>query len=422
MRARRLLRSSAIVVLVAIAVAVGGLAAWGVPAPPSFTVDGMPRIGWAHVWRSLDIVRRARAQRRFASWVGHERRMFVAFGTTNRIHRVDAPGATPIVVEGIPEGAFGMQGSRDVARPWVVYALDAGGSERYRFYRYDVASDRSTPLTGTPARAYAAGIDRRGERLAFTSNQRNGVDSDIYVVDVGSAAPPRLVHQGGDLWLSGWTGDGRLLVHRLVGIQRSTSFLLDPIDGRAVPVLQGSPTGHVVSATAPARQSSTLFVAADLGGEFLGLHALDPATGQTSPLLPELRWDVVDVAAMADGRTLAILVNEDATYRLQLLDLASSTLRATDSWPGGFPTRITAHPSLPLVAIDIVDAVGVSGVWTYDVEAGTFAQWAVAESDEAPPPEIAHFPTFDTGVDGAPREISAVVFRPREPFLHRSPC
>jgi dipeptidyl aminopeptidase/acylaminoacyl peptidase len=422
MRARRLLGSSAVIVVVAIAVAVGGLAAWGVPAPPSFTVEGMPRISWAHVWRSLDIVQRARAQRRFAGWVGHERRMFVAFGTTNRMHRVDVPGATPVAVEGIPEGAFGMQGSRDVARPWVVYALDAGGSERYRFHRYDIASGRSTPLTDTAARAYAAGIDRNGERLAFTSNQQNGVDSDVYVVDVASAPPPRLVHQGGDLWLSGWTGDGRLLAHRLIGIERRTSFLLDPDGGRTVPVLEGSPDGHVISAMTRARQPPMMFVAADLDGEYLGLHSLDPTTGRTSALLPGLPWDIVDVAALADGRTLALLVNEDATYRLQLLDLASSTLRATKTWPGGFPTRIDAHPTLPLIAIDIVDAAGVSGVWTYDLDAGTFAQWAVIDPDEAPPPpEIVHFPTFDTDEDGSSRQISAVVFRPREAFPSPQP-
>ena len=56
---------------------VGALGVYGVPAPPGFTVERMPRIPWVHVWRSTRVVRSFGALRTFAGWYGHERRMLV---------------------------------------------------------------------------------------------------------------------------------------------------------------------------------------------------------------------------------------------------------------------------------------------------------------------------------------------------------
>jgi hypothetical protein len=342
-------------------IVVGGPAVWGVPAPPSYTVEGMPRIGWRHAWRSLEVVRGFSARRQFAGWYGHERRMFVAAGTTNRFLLIDGPGAEAVSA-GIPERAFAVQWSRDVERPWVTYALDTGGDELYRFFRHDIATGESVALTHVAARAYAAGFDPEGCRLAFTSNARNGVDSDIYVVDVDEPARPRLVYDtGGDLWLSGWTGDGRILAHRLRGMERSESFLLDSDTGEVQQLFTELDGGAVIRRAERARRGNVIYLATDLDGEYVSLHALDPATGATTLLTPQLSWDVVDIAVLPDNETLVLIVNEDSVHKLYRFDLPSMRLSAVPAWPGGFPVRVVAHPSLPLVAIDVVDNAGITG-------------------------------------------------------------
>lgn len=403
-------------------IAVGGLVAWGVPAPPSYTVEGMPRIGWRHAWRSLEIVRGFSARRQFAGWYGHDRRMFVAAGTTNRFLLIDDPGAEAVSA-GIPERAFAVQWSRDVERPWVTYALDKDGDERYRLFRYDVVTGESVALTHAAARAYAAGIDPEGRRLVFSSNARNGVDSDIYVVDVDEPARPRLVYDaGGDLWLSGWTGDGRILAHRLRGMERSESFLLDPDTGEVRHLFTELDDGAVIRRAERARRGNVIYLAADLGGEYVSLHALDPATGATTLLTPDLSWDIVDIAALSDHETLVLIVNEDSVHKLYRFDLSSMRLSVEPAWPGGFPLRVVAHPSLPIVAIDVVDNAGITGVWTYDAATGTFDAWSTSpRPSRTPPPEVVHYQTFDSGPDGRPRELSAVLLPSSEPMGYLQP-
>ena len=170
------------------------------------------------------------------------------------------------------------------------------------------------------------------------------------------------------------------------------------------------------------RRSNIAYLGTDLDGEFVGLHAFDPATGTAAPLAPTLGWDVEDVAALAERRTLVLLVNENAWFRLYTYDLATGRLAAVPGQPGRFPTRIAAHPTLPLVALDVVDTAGVTGVWTYDFERQVFEGWALPDVGlSTPEPEVIHFPTFDQGPDGLPRQLSAVVRRPGDPLASPQP-
>jgi dipeptidyl aminopeptidase/acylaminoacyl peptidase len=302
----------------------------------------------------------------------------------------------------------------------VVFALDQGGSDRYRFYRYDLDTGTTTPLTPQPARAYAGGLDQAGTRLAFMSNERNGVDSDIYVVDVQRPESRKLVYAGhGDYAAAGWLDDTHVLVEHLTSHSRQALFSLDLNTGLLEPLLGG--TGVRILDATRDRRDPVMYLAADLDGEFASLHAMDINKGATSPLIPDLKWDVASVQALADGRTLALLVNEDAQNSLYLFDLGTRTLRKVQNVPPGFLTRIAVHPTLPLLAIDVLGLDGLSGIWTYDAQANRFEAWAVSPAEDAlPPPEVIHYPTFDQ-VDGSPRLIPAIIVHTSAHHAGRQP-
>jgi dipeptidyl aminopeptidase/acylaminoacyl peptidase len=388
-----------------------GLAAWGLPAPPALTVEQGPRVSWKWVWQAMRFVNRIQASRRFAAWLPGESGLLVHVGTPGAVHVVERPGAAPARLAGLPDRASHVVQSRFAEHPHFVFSLDEGGSERYTHYRFDLERGTYEPLTDVPARSYVGAFDAEGRRVIYASTRRNGKDFDLYVVDVTNpASDTRVLEADGEYSPGALSPDGRLaLVSRFMSHTSSRVYLLD-LESRAMrPLFEGAEVGFVDAKWS--RNGQTLYLAADLDREFVGVHAVDPFSGDTTLLTGDLDWDVDGFETLADGRTLALLVNEDARGTLYLLDIAGGQLRKAGGPPPGQVERMVAHPHAALLALDIVSPMGVGGVWTYDVAADRFSPWAVANvAADLPPPITVRYPTFDDVEGGARRTIPALIF------------
>ena len=87
---RHILRIVFRALLIAVLVGVLTLAVTGIPAPPSFVAQDVPRVSWRWAWRSVALVRRLQRQRTFAAWYGADRRMLVTLGTSRVLYAVSA--------------------------------------------------------------------------------------------------------------------------------------------------------------------------------------------------------------------------------------------------------------------------------------------------------------------------------------------
>jgi dipeptidyl aminopeptidase/acylaminoacyl peptidase len=234
----------------------------------------------------------------------------------------------------------------------------------------------------------------------------------MYVVDVTNPASNTLILEAdGEYSPVAVSPDGRsALVVRFMSHITSRVYLLD-LDTRAMlPMFDGAEVG--LADAKWSHDGRILYVATDVGREFAGVHALDPATGGTTLLTGDLDWDVNAIEVLADNQTLALLVNEDARGTLYLLDLPSRQLRKPEGSPPGHVARMVAHPTAPLLALDVVLPMGVRGVWTYDAARDRFSPWAVEDvhAEDLAPPITVRYPTFDAVEGGARRTIPALIF------------
>jgi hypothetical protein len=323
-----------------------GLALWGLPTPPAMTTEHAPRVSWKWVWKSAGQVRRIQASRRFAGWLPGQSAVLVHVGTPGAVHIVDHPGGAPTRLKGLPGRARYLVQSRFTERPYFVFSLDEGGSERYVHYRFDLERGTYQPLTTVPARSYVGGFDGDGRRVIYASTRRNQEDFDLYVVDVTNpASDTRVLEADGEFWSAALSADGRsALVARTMSHTSNLVYMLDLETRGMRPLFAEAGVAIGLWAAEWSRDGRSLYVATELDREFVGVHAVDPTSGDATLLTPELNWDVDGIELLPDDRTLALLVNEDARRSLYLLDTVSGQLTAASGPPAGQ----IAKKSLPI--------------------------------------------------------------------------
>jgi dipeptidyl aminopeptidase/acylaminoacyl peptidase len=165
---------------------------------------------------------------------------------------------------------------------------------------------------------------------------------------------------------------------------------------------------------------SGFYFLSDEGREFRGIAFYDIASGSYEWVeTPE--HDVEEIAASADGRVFAWLVNEDGYDRLRLRDMETGRDLPVPDLPDGARPHLTGfQPPVAISPDGSHAAVILSGPRrppdAYVVETATGAARAVTESwigggfaeDELVAIELTSYPSFDG------RQIPAWLYRPRD--------
>jgi dipeptidyl aminopeptidase/acylaminoacyl peptidase len=240
-----------------------------------------------------------------------------------------------------------------------VLEIASGGNERYGLWLLDLDAAAVTPVTALSGlRALAddprfghhfAGASPDGRLIAYVSNRDNGVDYDLWTVEIGTGEH-RLVHAGGTWYepSSGFAPDGRTVALTAPGDRPldTALVLVDVLTGAV-----GSPLAHPDEAAlvgAPAWvDDHTFVVGSSVGGDFVSLYRHDLTTGETAPL-PGAPADAdTEVVASRDRSTLLLIENRQGANVMTLRDAATGAVRAevptvepgvVSSW--GFPSPV----------------------------------------------------------------------------------
>ena len=208
---------------------------------------------------------------------------------------------------------------------WIVYETDRGGDERFGYYLIspDGLEERELLAPGGAFRRWG-GWSPDGRRIAFASTERNGIDFDIYIMDVrpdGSHSEPRRVYEGqGGLYVKAWSPDGRvLLLSRVRSESDNDVLLLEVATGRAEVVF--APTDAATySEFNFAPDGRALYLVTNQDRDLNGLARYDLASRKLE-WLETPPYEVEEAALSPDGRWLAWTVNENGFSRLHLRDL-----------------------------------------------------------------------------------------------------
>ena len=368
----------------------------------------------------------------FQGWLpGGEALISTRFGETVQIHRVARAGGAREQLTFFPEPVSGALASPDADRPGFLYLRDAGGSEFWQLYFFDLASGRSTLLSDGSSRNSSPAFDRQGRQIAWSSTLRNGRDTDIWLrsLDGNADGEARAVVTAGGSWFThDFSASGeRLLVTRYVSRSEVHPHVVDLATGELTPLLPEGMTANVTRLRFGPDDS--IYFSADLGGEFVRLYRLSEPGAEPEAVTGSVDHDLEQFEISHDGRYLAFSLNENTASRLYVRRLSNNSFVALPELPVGIISGLEFSRDGERLGLTLNTATSPGDVHSIDLRGRTLTRWTRSEVgglDTASfvAPEHFMFPTFDTpdGRQAAAgderRMIPAFVYRPAGPGPH----
>ncbi len=378
-----------------------------VAKPAALTADGVPVIPDALAAASRPYMESRGAG--FAGWNAADRSMLIStrFGNVSQLHRVAGPmmDRRQISFEAEPLGGT-LSPTGDV----LLVTKDNGGDEFFQFYT--LRAGRLTQLTaGGKSRNSTGAWSLDGKLIGFSSTERNGTDTDLFVIDPRNPASKRRVAEvkGG-----GWRiaaiapGNASAIVSEYRSITDSKLYRLDLASGQLSAI--GDHAKTIAYGRVEFAPDSSVWLTSDEGSDVRRLGRLDVASGRFTPVGPTIRWDVDSFAIAKDGRTIAFVTNEAGIDKLSLLDVASGRIRRVESIPAG---TIGGLEFAPWGALGLSLNSAKSPTDAYSLDTGTLklTRWTQSEtggldSELNVEPELVEVKSFD----GEP--VSGFLYRP----------
>lgn len=364
----------------------------------------------------------------FQGWLpGGEALLSTRFGETVQIHRVAQPGGARQQLTFFAEPVRGAVASPDADRPGFLYLRDAGGSEFWQLYFFDLAHGRSTILSDGRSRNSAPVFDHQGRRIAWSSTSRNGRDTDIWLRTLDGDARA-VVTAGGSWYAQDFFARGeRLLVARYVSRSEVHPHVVDLASGELTPLLPEGMTANVTQLQFGPDDS--IYFSADLGGEFLRLYRLSEPGAEPEAVSGAVDHDLEQFEISPDGRYLAFSLNENTVSRLYVRRLEDDSFVALPRLPAGVISGLEFSPASERIGFTLNTATSPADVYSIDLRGRTLTRWTRSEvggldTANFVAPEHFMFPTFDTADGRQPdpgderRMIPAYVYRPAGPGPH----
>jgi dipeptidyl aminopeptidase/acylaminoacyl peptidase len=312
-----------------------------------------------------------------------------------------------------------------------IIGVDQGGNERHQLYLVDLdptpavapaGLDRLTALTREPSFGHhLAGISPDGALLAYVSNKANGVDFDLWVLDLATGEH-RLVHAGG-AWLqvgSGFSPDGRFISVLRPGPRPLDDdlLLIEVATGEVSVVL-----AHLDEAAAvgpPAWVDATSFyVSSNLGRDLAAVVRHDIASGETTPVAGTGEGFDAEPVTSRDGRALLVIENRNGQSHMRLCDQGrpSSGIDVPLFEPGVVESHVISPPKFSTDGSRLYYTLSTprlaGDVWAFDRATGETRRLTVSPSLIAPDQlvnaETVSAVSFDEEV------IPLFAYRPRAP-------
>jgi len=305
----------------------------------------------------------------------------------------------------------------------LVYVKDNGGNEVFQLYTLDASRLKSSLVSDGKSRNTEPVWSNRGAQVIYSSNRRNGSDTDLYVVSPSDPATTRLLAQDtGYLKVFDWSPDDTQAVfYNWLSANESYVYTVDVKSGQRTLLTPKTGTEKVAYESPQfSSDGKGIYVTTDRDSDFLRLAYLDLATKAITYLTDSIKWNIEDFKISPDRKTLAFISNEDGISRLHLLDTSTNKARNI-ALPGlGVLSNLRWHNNSTDLAFAFSSARSNWDIYSLNTKTEKIERWVKGLSqgidvEKFSEPELIHWKSFDD------RQISGFLYRPPARFTGKRP-
>ena len=352
----------------------------------------------------------------FSGWLADGSGMLVSTrsGATTQVHRVDRAGGaiTLLTTDDDPVSSIAVHPRRN----GFVFGKDKQGSEWFQLYWYDLDTRAVRLLTDGRSRNTDPLFSHDGRLLAYASTERNGIDTDVWVLDVETGERRAVIQEGGAWQPTDFSPDGRsLLAQRSLVVSESQPVAVDLASGALRRIHDPRRRIGFDAFLYTPDGRGAYFIADDRHG-FHELKYRDLASDRDRRLTRHIDWDITEFALSPDGARLAFVANEDGRGTLHVLDTATRREIALPAVPEGVVFAPDFSSDGRRLAFTVNSPISPSDVWVLDLHTMTLERWTSADvggldARRFVMPQHLRYPTFDhAGLRR--RQVPALVYRP----------
>jgi len=267
-----------------------------------------------------------------------------------------------------------------------------------------------------------------GRRLAFSATLRAGDNCDLYMLDTGASAGPRLIASGaaGAWQVLDWTSADRSLLVRHTVSGRGDELLFVDVDTGAMRRVDAPPAAtatyaHIGEARL-APDDRGIYLITNRGNDHDQLQYIDLYANSTTELPANFDHGVGHFDVSPDGHLIALSWNESGYDRIALLDRQTSQLRTLANLPPGNVATLRFDHAGTHLAIELAATTAPRDVYVYDLASASLVRWTSSRLGDFSAarlvaPLTVRFPTWDRA-NGSARALSALLYRPRSAGPH----
>lgn len=293
----------------------------------------------------------------------------------------------------------------------IIFGMGNGGDEKIQFYIYDVATKSIRPITNKPDFIYRwGGWSRDGKKITYSSNEKNGTDFDIYVMEIESGKIKMVFGHGGWCDSFGFSPNSKEIVVRKQHTFLHHDLYLVNLESGGIKLL----TSHEDKAEYGMPwwlpdESGFLFTSSETK-DLVGLSFYDIKQGKSEYILtPD--WNLVEISLSPDGKKLAVVLNEDGYGKLTVYNTETLTPIKDQSFPVGIISRTCWSRDGKYLLFNFESATKNSDIWVWSNDDNKY--WQLTHSPRRMPeeifvePELICYESFD-GLS-----IPAFIFMPK---------